>query len=510
MDTMFSGEFVNENMRICEYPFMNDNNDNGNSTIIFVQSREPDKVIPDFLVLHLHNEENYQNMFELMKQICFSLCMSDRIITRLPLSLLIALNEPRLDENKLYIKLPFEILMEPISLIKLAYQELIYCIYNTNELVNYVSNYSIVCKTYSYHSPLNRTIDVIQDVSQIFKQFNSLYINLPTTVLPSVSIGSLSFSQNVGLFNGLTKGFFIEGDIDNLSEFTFIVNDIQQISYNRFYIANYCSRVSNTLIYIPTSPNNPLYESFEFNGAINCNLLQTRCINLTFSTPQTRVGIHNLCMNKLNYSRGICQPEYQVGCNFGIVTTPINNTYHFSNNDNFVTNNNNNNNENRRMEQRIFPQSVMDNINRNNRTNIVRRIELLDNYVRVLNDENEVIYDMYGNIVAINDTVRNLQNSLRTILSATTLSELPSDLPSGLIIHKKIDIKTDNFCPINHAIIRENDSYMECNFCNKNFSDSSIKMWLRVHATNDRNCPCCRTRWSNYNVYINSGGKRRF
>jgi hypothetical protein len=60
-------------------------------------------------------------------------------------------------------------------------------------------------------------------------------------------------------------------------------------------------------------------------------------------------------------------------------------------------------------------------------------------------------------------------------------------------------IEGDSLCPIGYLDIMDNDSYMKCDECNKNFITHLLKEWLRLN----KSCPCCRTKWTNNNSYIN-------
>ena len=59
------------------------------------------------------------------------------------------------------------------------------------------------------------------------------------------------------------------------------------------------------------------------------------------------------------------------------------------------------------------------------------------------------------------------------------------------------------FCPITHEIINVGDKYMLCNQCKNIFDEYALQKWLYIKTNKERNCPLCRTPWTNFNIYIN-------
>ena len=60
-------------------------------------------------------------------------------------------------------------------------------------------------------------------------------------------------------------------------------------------------------------------------------------------------------------------------------------------------------------------------------------------------------------------------------------------------------IEGDKLCPITYQEIKEKDKYMSCNYCNKNFMENELNIWLAENNT----CPTCRENWTNNIIYIN-------
>jgi hypothetical protein len=146
----------------------------------------------------------------------------------------------------------------------------------------------LICNNsyYGYSSPNN---------SCKLQQINSLYIENVREI-------------NISLihFDGFTKGFFINCDVDSLNEIKFLIDGIERINYHRFYIDEYCTRINPRMLYIPISANNTLHTLFNFTGALNISNLHNSNsrIQLRFNASQNYIGIHNLYENNITYSSG--------------------------------------------------------------------------------------------------------------------------------------------------------------------------------------------------------------
>jgi hypothetical protein len=55
-------------------------------------------------------------------------------------------------------------------------------------------------------------------------------------------------------------------------------------------------------------------------------------------------------------------------------------------------------------------------------------------------------------------------------------------------------IEGDNVCTISMEKIEENDYYMTCDVCHKNYKSDILKEWLQ----RNNSCPTCRNQWITY------------
>ena len=71
---------------------------------------------------------------------------------------------------------------------------------------------------------------------------------------------------------------------------------------------------------------------------------------------------------------------------------------------------------------------------------------------------------------------------------------------------KHIDEGRNTECPITYDEIKYGDSYLSCDACKYNFSESAILKHL--NESGKRDCPMCRAEWKNYCKYVNKDFQR--
>jgi len=82
------------------------------------------------------------------------------------------------------------------------------------------------------------------------------------------------------------------------------------------------------------------------------------------------------------------------------------------------------------------------------------------------------------------------------------INNLMSSLPYK-VVKRKIPSSSDKTCGITLDDIDDDDRYMCCNVCRKNFFSEAIMKWLR-EGTNT--CPNCRQVWDELVEFINVSG----
>ena len=139
---------------------------------------------------------------------------------------------------KRLIHFPFEQFFGDIFLHSLHYHEVSFKLKNLHHLVNYVSNCSLICKTYIYGIRDNL---YGPSGNNIIQQISSLNV--------SVSEGqSDEFVINTSIFRGIIKGFLIQGqEITELRKFQLYINGHLRTNYDKFLIRNKCIKINDNI-----------------------------------------------------------------------------------------------------------------------------------------------------------------------------------------------------------------------------------------------------------------------
>ena len=415
------------------YSFVNDN---------LIISRNVDRASPEFIVFELYDFYiTLDALYRYSKEIYVSLEIGGQQMIEFPLHLLWNLRTPEIMEYKLYIHFPFEQFFGDIFLHSLHYHEVSFKLKNLHHLVNYVSNCSLICKTYIYGIRDNL---YGPSGNNIIQQISSLNV--------SVSEGqSDEFVVNTSIFRGIIKGFFIQGqEITELRKFQLYINGHLRTNYDKFLIRNKCIKINDNLLYFPFNSDftfsDRQYNSYD--GAINFSNLNSSVMRLQFDAFRSDVKIYSLNMNYYQQNRGFVSLLLPIQC------------FHLS------------------QDFTAHPLITQEQIVANP-TPITAYTESSTNYTQVNNNINNNI----NNINHTYDTSGNYYNDLPILQMAYRV--IPNDR---------------NTCGITLEEIKADESYMSCGSCHNNFKEDSIKNWLRSHQT----CPSCRANWSDFTIYINT------
>ena len=264
-----------------------------NSTLTI--PRNSDKILPEYLVFDLFNNETSLNdIYNYLQNVILVLDIRVQII-EIPLSLLWNLNTPEIINSKLYLQIPFEMFFGDIRIVGLQFHEVTFNIMNYINLTNYVSGYGLICKTYTGDTQYRRqNTDTSNCCTQ---QISSLEVKVSLYNPESVSN---EFRIKTNSFPGFSKGFFIESNnISELNELQFYIYDVIRINYNRFMIRNKCQRINANMIFMAFNPD-AKYSERSFNsyvGSINLSEITQSTLHLNFDTPRASVKIYSINMN---------------------------------------------------------------------------------------------------------------------------------------------------------------------------------------------------------------------
>jgi len=414
-------------------------------------SRNVDKVLPEYLILNLRdNNITLDIIYNYGRNIYINFQIGNQTLLNIPLSILWNLKEPEICDNKLYLKIPFAMFFGDIYIAGLQFREVTFTLVNHTNLTNYVSDYSLLCKTYIGDSQYRR--NSLDTSCCCIQQISSLQVNVSLDNLESVSD---EFRIKTNLFPGFSKGFFIESNgISELNEIQFYINGETRINYNRFMIRNKCERINSNMIFFPFNPDISYNErSFNsFVGSINLSEITQSTLKLNFDTPRASVKIYSINMSGYTQSRSE-------------ITTS----------------------------QNIINTHLIEDFTRHSLTQI-ERIEIY-----------QIVNDIRANTIIEND-VNTIQYSNNNYSGMSGPNYYFNSSTNNSIEDLIVDIGINRFIPAEKKIcgitleeIQTVQKYMSCLECGNNFNEISIKIWL----TNSRTCPSCRSNWCDFNVYIN-------
>jgi len=466
-----------------------------NSTLTI--PRNSDKILPEYLVFDLFNNETSLNdIYNYLQNVILVLDIRVQII-EIPLSLLWNLNTPEIINSKLYLQIPFEMFFGKIKLHGMNNNSSVtFYIRNINNLVNYAVNSSLMFKSYTYG---NR--DSLYDASyNIVQQISSIELNVS---LNDLNNESREFVINTENFDGFIKGFFIESqNIDELQELHFFINGHVRTNYDRFLIRNNCVRINENMLFYPFN-NDISYQERTYNsfdGAIClCQLIRSH-LRVRFENPRRKVKIYGLNMN-----------DYRQNYNQSRLIHNINNFHTIQDFNSHPLLSLDELTSSPLPISSLNINSVINN-NINNNINNTNNINYINQYINY-----NIGYSGYTGPFGVRDeTIGNSYSTGATGQSGSTYplnnyytigyynvddnsNNIIDELPIGDTINQLIS-EDKKICGISWDEIQADDTYMSCLYCNNNFKEEEIKHWLQQR----RNCPSCRGAWNNFNLYINT------
>ena len=118
------------------------------------------------------------------------------------------------------------------------------------------------------------------------------------------------------------------------------------------------------------------------------------------------------------------------------------------------------------------------------------RIETVQLKINSDIDQNIRIICLSANILQYSSGVAGLSYTFK----------IPDEIIKIIEKFIKKKIEGDILCLIEHTDIANGDHYMNCITCKKNYKADNLKKWFEKSKT----CPHCRSKWSDYKIYINN------
>lgn len=216
-----------------------------------------------------------------------------------PFSIFKALSKETVVGSKRIYTFDFNMYMKDIALICLAFHEVRFQVQvNSNENIRGIS----VCSVYRHLDTVpRREMAQQQNIRDPVQYFQTLKcINRQGNTEYSIELTTL--------FDGISKGYVLEGPIDTLEEISLHFNHMEAYKLNQATLSVLGRRLGPNLLYIPFNQDVPLEtNTFEaYQGALN----HVRVDNIRMGIKQSQATeqcftIHNLCLNLIRYNTGM-------------------------------------------------------------------------------------------------------------------------------------------------------------------------------------------------------------
>jgi hypothetical protein len=320
--SMHTHTSVNHNLPLYKSNHFQDIITNNNSTILnynFV--RASDSIEIEYLIIKCPSEMqlNENNLYELIDKLnTIEITIGGMYIWKNKINLFTKLNKPKIINNSLCIKLPFDMFVDEIKLISLQYHE-VKCFISLNQsLPNYEFNIYYNQKFYDNEPrremAQNNYETPIQQISS-----HIIELNEPSNIL----------TQNL-FFSGLSKGYLFDGNINQISNFKLSLNGVDYLDYNQIMLQLYGIKINDNLMFLPFDTHvnyKDITPTSFITGLNHAYINDVKCI-INFIEPQIKFAIHTIEHNILRYGSGMGGVHFAERSIINIFNTPENRIIH--------------------------------------------------------------------------------------------------------------------------------------------------------------------------------------
>jgi hypothetical protein len=292
---------------------------------INIRCNSSEYMLPHSLLFKLKPDISSEQFISKIGNSCIIICLNGSPIWDLFLSFCVNFN-PIIHENtEIAIKLPFDILCQRMPIMGSQYTDVDINLKMNDEfkeIIDSVTLHTDNCnlsygafKSKMTNTEKNTYEDLYgyksSGLSRAFKQQMRI---LSIQQLQTINITQLSQEKIIILKADYilhTKGFFVEGYIDQLESFEVILDKIK-ISYNKIDLELYCKKITSNLIYIPITEkiNYTELTKESFFGTPDLGRMDNIEIIITFSILQKRVLVSALSLNQLRIGEGFMSCIY--------------------------------------------------------------------------------------------------------------------------------------------------------------------------------------------------------
>ena len=272
------------------------NCDEDTCNFVATQTRISDYASPNYLIFEMNNDIILEEFTNQIGNIILTISSGGTAIWKIPISFCLKFNDPVVLQNQISIKIPFEILSPKLPTAAIQYRDINYAVKLNTNIKNNLKTLAIHTNNVNVNGSGNKRKSIVQ------KQ-HELHIQQLQTLNIFSQESTVSFNAYEH-FQCLTKGFFIEANVNNLINFKMEISDVLKMLYDKMVIKLYCKQFNDNLLYIPITEKiswDDLDDS-TFYDATHLSRSENIKITLKFSEPQKRLLMYALSSNVLNFS----------------------------------------------------------------------------------------------------------------------------------------------------------------------------------------------------------------
>jgi hypothetical protein len=221
-------------------------------------------------------------------------------IFNIPLKFLIDYKNYEINNNIMYIEIPFSIFMDGMELISLYYSKFKFSLLNSQK---YFVKCNIISSLIYLESNLREQL-INNPHRQIIQTISSIEMSDDIPIEINLDLSSK---------NGLHKGFFIDQDnLKNIKEISAIYcgdeNYVKEFNYDYFMIKNKSMKISNNLLYFSLEENCSYLDKLStgFDHLINDKKITDIKLYIKPTDKYSKICIYELTSNILTICSGIC------------------------------------------------------------------------------------------------------------------------------------------------------------------------------------------------------------
>lgn len=238
-----------------------------------------------FKILENKNNMSYDEIITLIQEQNFNIICNGMFIFRISLGFFTKLYGIIKNKNKIIIPVDFKMFLSNIM-------------YNLGFAM---LTYSIDCdfKKYGLNLELSLKIE-FQRTTNISMKYNFFqHIQEQIVHTNGQSLVRIRLHHNF-----ITKGFFINANLDSISNLKMLINGTERFNFDEFFLHTICIKINEELFYVPLDINKKFYDYDEssYYSSINLSRIDNTYFFFNFKNVPARFIIYSLSANTItNY-----------------------------------------------------------------------------------------------------------------------------------------------------------------------------------------------------------------